>query len=232
METGKLYIIPTPIGNLEDVTIRGKRTLEKLSYLACEDTRSTKKLLGLLDIDYSNKQLMAYHDHNEVISAKGIISILNRGDDVGLVSDAGTPLISDPGYRLLRDCREQAITIVSLPGASSLTAAVAASGLPTDRFQFLGFVPQKKGRKTFLEQLANSDVTQVFFESTHKIERLLKELYDLGLGEAEITLSKEISKLNESHLHGTVESVKILMESDPKLSKGEFVIVFSNRRKA
>jgi 16S rRNA (cytidine1402-2'-O)-methyltransferase len=226
-ENGKLYIIPTPIGNIEDITIRGKRILKELNHLACEDTRSTKKLLGLLDINYQSKNLYAHHEHNEAISVNGLIKILQNGDDIGLVSDAGTPLISDPGYKLLNLCRDIGIEIVSLPGASSVTSALAASGLPTDRFEFLGFVPQKKGRMTFINNLNNITHTSVFFESTHRIKKLFDSFCELGLKDRNVSVAKEISKLNEKHIRGTVGEVKAILETDNNLLKGEFVVVLS-----
>jgi len=228
-QTGILYIIPTPIGNLEDITLRAKRLLGELSVLACEDTRTTKKLLDLIGVDPTGKRFFAYHEYNEVISADGIIKTLLSGVDVGLVSDAGTPLISDPGYKVVNQCREKSIEIVTLPGPSSLISALAGSGLPTNSFKFYGFVPQKKGRQTFISLLKDINETAVFFESTHRIVKLLNSLLENGMGYRQICIAKEISKLNEQYIYGSVTEVIKEFEVNPKLSKGEFVVVLSSR---
>lgn len=222
---GTLYIIPTPIGNLEDITFRAMNLLKKIEHLACEDTRNTKRLLQLLDIDYSNKRFYAYHDHNEAISSDGIIKLLLEGKDIGLVSDAGTPLISDPGYTLIKACGEIGLNVISLPGPSSITAAIAASGLATDRFKFYGFIPQKKGRETFLNNLITIEETAVFFESTHRIVKLLDSLSEKGMKERKICVAKEISKVNERYLRGSVAEISSFFNSEPKLAKGEFVVI-------
>ncbi|MCO5252281.1 MAG: 16S rRNA (cytidine(1402)-2'-O)-methyltransferase [Candidatus Kapabacteria bacterium] len=221
-----LYIVPTPIGNLDDITIRAVKTLESVDFIACEDTRHTGILLKLLNI--SGKKLISYHDHNEIQKAEEVAKIISEGKSVALVSDAGTPLISDPGYRLVQKAIESGCKIVSLPGATAFVPAIAASGLAVHGFSFFGFIPQKKGRKTFLENMKNSLLTSVFYESPHRLPRLLKEIKEIFDDDRKIVIAKEISKIHETYVRTTTQKA---LEDFENLSefKGEFVILIDGK---
>ena len=221
IESGKLYLIPTPIGNLEDISFRAVNILKNVDIIACEDTRNTGKLLKLLEIP--PKKLFAYHNFNEHNSAKGIIEQLKEGKNVGLVSDAGYPLISDPGYNLVNLAKENSIEVVALRGSSALIPALAASGFETDSFIFLGFPPAKKGRKSFIQKATINYCTTILYESPHKIIRLLGEL-DEVLDDRRVSVSREISKVYEQHIQGKPKMIIEYLEKENKV-KGEFVVV-------
>ena len=219
---GTLYVVATPIGNLEDVTFRAVKVLRDVDLIACEDTRRTKKLLSHLGIE--GKRLVSYHEHNEREQAEKIVSQLKKGLDVALVSDAGTPAISDPGYRLVSLARREGIPVVPVPGPSAVIAALSASGFPTDRFFFGGFLPRKE--KALIEELKcafSRPFTSVYYESPHRLERTLR-LISENFPDREIGLYREITKLNEEFLEGRAEDVLRELLSQNKL-KGEIVIL-------
>ncbi len=225
---GKLFVVATPIGNLEDITLRALRVLKSVDVVACEDTRRTLKLLNYYNIPA--KRLVSYHEHNERERVDYLMRELKGGKDVALVSDAGTPCISDPGYRLVRAAREEGIEVVPVPGASAFLAALSASGFPTDRFFFGGFLPRKEGAlKETLKEFLEKPFTCVFYESPHRIERTLKLVSEL-FPDAEIGIYREITKLNEEFLKGKAEELLKELKEKGKL-KGEFVLIFPPRSK-
>ncbi len=219
---GTLYVVATPIGNLEDITYRAVRILAEVDLIACEDTRLTRKLLNRYGI---HKTLLSYHEHNEQRRALELLGRLERGDSIALVSDAGTPLISDPGYRLVSRAAELGIRIVPIPGPSALLAALSAAGLPTDSFLFLGFLPPKASkRRKALERLRNSGATVVLYEAPH---RILDTLADVAavLGDPPVVLARELTKLHEEFLRGPASAVARRLAERPSL-KGEFTLLF------
>lgn len=224
---GKLYIVPTPIGNMDDITLRALKTLAEAEVLACEDTRRTGQLLKNLNI--LGKKLESYHEHNEKEKASSLMKYFEEGKNVALLSDAGTPAISDPGYRLVISCIENSIDIVSLPGASSFLTALVASGLPTDQFCFFGFPPQKKGRKAFLQKIADCNCTAAFFESPYKIERIIDELIELCGAERKACFARELTKIYEEYTRGTLLECKEAI-SKKNAIKGEFVIILEGKK--
>ena len=216
----KLILIPTPIGNLNDITIRSIEAIKEVDLILCEDTRNSIKLLNHLKI---KKKLKSYHKFNEHSTVKSIIQNINNGIKVGLISDAGTPSISDPGYLIVNHCINNNIDVECLPGPTALIPALVVSGLPTDRFTFEGFLPLKKGRKKRLNELLNEKRTMIFYESPHKINKTLKDFEEYFGSDRLISVTKEISKIYESTVRGNVKDIKSFF-SDKKL-KGEFVIV-------
>jgi len=221
---GTLYIVATPIGNLEDITLRALRILrEEADVIACEDTRQTQKLLTHFQIQ---KRLVSYHEHNETARTEDLIHLLLDGKNVALVSDAGTPLISDPGYRIVKAAIESEIPVVPIPGASALLPALAASGMPTNAFLFVGFVPQKEqGRKKALEAVARQPVTLVLYESPHRILETLASIDEI-LGSRQIVVARELSKLHEEFLRGTAEEIREDLAGRAAI-KGEITIVIA-----
>lgn len=219
---GRLYLISTPIGNLEDITLRALRILrEDVSAIACEDTRHTQKLLEHFEF---RKQLVSYHEHNEQERTPELIAMLERGESIALVSDAGTPLVSDPGYRLVRAAVESQIAVVPVPGPSAILAALAASGLPTDAFRFAGFVPPKEAaRRKFYASLRDESATVIAYESPH---RVLESLADAAavLPDRPIALARELTKVHEEFLRGTAAEVHRELAARGAL-KGEFTLV-------
>jgi 16S rRNA (cytidine1402-2'-O)-methyltransferase len=218
--SGKLYLVPTPIGNLEDITLRAIRILKEVDLILAEDTRTSGVLLKHYGI---SKPLQSHHIHNEHKTVETLANRINDGLNVALISDAGTPSISDPGFLLVRTCIENGIDVECLPGATSFVPALVVSGLPSDRFHFEGFLPTKKGRKTRLEHLAQLDCTVIFFESPHRIGKTLKELTQYFGGERKASLSRELSKLHEETLRGTLDELVEITES--RVLKGEMVVV-------
>lgn len=216
----KLILIPTPIGNLNDITIRSIEAIKEVDLILCEDTRNSIKLLNHLKI---KKKLKSYHKFNEHNTVKSIIQNINNGMKVGLISDAGTPSISDPGYLIVNHCINNNIDVECLPGPTALIPALVVSGLPTDRFTFEGFLPPKKGRKKRLNELSIEKRTMIFYESPHKINKTLKDFEEYFGSERSISVTKEISKIYESTLRGNIRDINSFF-SDKKL-KGEFVIV-------
>ncbi len=216
----KLILIPTPIGNLGDITQRAVECIKTVDILLCEDTRRSLKLLNHLKI---KKPLKSYHKFNEHSTVEKVINEIKSGLVVGLISDAGTPSISDPGYLIVKMCIDQNIEVECLPGPTALIPALAVSGLPTDRFVFEGFLPVKKGRKTRLDELSNEKRTMIFYESPYKLYRTLKDFYNCFGPEREISISKELTKIFESTRRGKIK--ELIDEYENKKLKGEFVII-------
>ena len=219
---GSIYVISTPIGNSEDITIRAIRTLKEMDFIACEDTRITSKLCQMLEINYKNK-LISYHDHNSNKATPFILNKLNDGFNIGLVTDAGTPLISDPGYKLINIALKNNIEVKSVPGPSALTAAISISGISSDQFIFLGFLPRKASlRKRRISSLLTQNYSVIIFESALRLNNLLKELYEL-LGNRNISIIREITKLFEENIRGKIKDVISLIKN--KNIKGEIVVL-------
>ena len=219
---GQLYVISTPIGNLEDVTFRAISTLKKVDYIAVEDTRVSSRLLIKYNI---KKELIPFHIQNENSKITYIIDLLLSGKKVAIISDAGTPCISDPGYLLVNKSRELGIEVYSIPGASSVTAALSVSGLPSERFFFEGFLPKKKGRSTRMIYLSSLSVSIVLFESPHRLVKTLNDVLSY-MGDRFISICKEITKINESNYYNKV-SVVLSEFSQIEKVKGEYVIVIA-----
>lgn len=214
----KLFLIPTPIGNLADITARSISTLSKVDYILCEDTRRTVKLMNHLNI---KKKLKSFHKFNEHSKIKNIIDDLKKGLTIGVVSDAGSPGICDPGYLIVKNCLESNIEVESLPGPTALIPALIVSGIPCERFTFEGFLPIKKGRKKRLEELSREIRTMVFYESPHKILKTLNDL-KIHLGDQrKVSVSKELTKIHESTIRGNLGTINL---GDGKI-RGEFVII-------
>lgn len=224
MNKGKLYIIPTPIGNLEDITFRAIRMLKEVDLILAEDTRTTGFLLKHFQI--SNK-MQSYHKFNEHKAIAHIVEKLQAGDNIGLVSDAGTPGISDPGFLISRECVNAGIEVECLPGATAFVPALVASGIPCDKFYFEGFLPPKKGRMTRMKELAQLDKTIVIYESPYRIIKTLTQLAEYMGEDRYASFSREISKLHEENIHGTIkELITYLSQKEPK---GEFVLIIEGK---
>ena len=221
----KLVLIPSPIGNLSDITKRAIEEIENSDLIFCEDTRHTVKLLNHLEI---KKTLKSYHKFNEHKIVESIINKLKNGYRVGLISDAGTPGISDPGYLIVKKCIEHNIEVECLPGPTALIPALVISGLPCERFTFEGFLPIKKGRKTRLEELSNEKRTMIFYESPHKLIKTLKYFSNAFGSEREVSVTKEISKVFESTFRGKI--VEVIEQINESKIKGEFVIVVAGKK--
>ena len=216
-----LYLVATPIGNLEDITLRAVRVLREADLIACEDTRQTGKLLRHFGID---KPMVSYHEHNEAARTRELVAKLESGVTIALVSDGGTPLVSDPGYRLVTAAIGAGISVIPVPGASAVLGALAASGLPTDAFRFCGFLPAKTGqRKKALEELREEDCTVIFYEAPH---RILDTLSDVSAvyGERPVAVARELTKVHEEFLRGTAEEVRAQLAGRPSV-KGEITLL-------
>lgn len=222
----KLHLIPTPIGNLEDITFRAVRLLKEMDLVLAEDTRQSRKLFQHYGIE---TPLKSYHAHNEHGKTNWVIEQIKAGVQLALISDAGTPGISDPGFLLVRACLAEGIEVESLPGPTALIPALVASGFPCDRFVFEGFLPQKKGRKTKLEQLALETRTVVLYESPHRIHKLIDEIEQYFGIERPFCIAREISKLYEEFLRGTALEIK--QQIGERKLKGEIVVVIQGNRK-
>ena len=220
--TGKLYLVPTPIGNLEDMTFRAVRVLKEADIILAEDTRTSAPLLKHFDV---HQKVYAHHQHNEHQSANEIVRFLKEGKKVALISDAGTPAISDPGFYLVREAIKNDLDVECLPGATAFVPALVNSGFPTDRFCFEGFLPPKKGRQTRYKTLANEERTIILYESPHRLLKTLDEMTDFFGAERQISVSRELTKMFEETVRGTVTEVKAYFETHPM--KGEFVICVS-----
>ena len=215
---GTLYLVPTPVGNMEDMTLRAIRILKEADVVLCEDTRTSGILLKHFEI---KNRLMSHHKFNEHASS--------AGETVALISDAGTPGISDPGFFLAREAAANGITVQTLPGATAFVPALVSSGLPCDRFCFEGFLPQKKGRKTHLESLADETRTMIFYESPYRVVKTLEQFAEVFGAERQVSCCREISKLHEESVRGTLEEVIAhFKETEPR---GEFVIVVAGKEK-
>ena len=217
----KLYIIPTPIGNLEDITLRALRILKEVDTVLAEDTRTSGNLMRHFQID---KRLMPYHKFNEHRALQGFINRMQSGETFALVSDAGTPSISDPGFLLVRACVENGIEVECLPGPTALIPALVNSGFPSDKFCFEGFLPQKKGRQKRLQELALEDRTLILYESPFRLIKLLEELLEYFGPERLVAISRELSKMHEENLRGTTAELLQILKERTSI-KGEIVVV-------
>jgi len=224
MLDNELYIVPTPIGNLEDITLRAIRVLKSVDYILAEDTRNTSRLLKHLEID---KNLYSYHTFNEHQKIKQVIQELQNGKKIALVSDAGTPAISDPGFLLVRECLQADIKVECLPGATAFVPALVKSGLPTDRFVFEGFLPHKKGRQTRLKAIAEEESTVVLYESPHRLLKFLGEVIAFMGENRKVSVSRELTKIYEETINGTAAEVLHYFEN--KTIKGEIVVVVGGK---
>lgn len=221
---GKLYIIPTPVGNLEDMTFRAIRLLKEVDLILAEDTRTTGFLLKHFEIQ---NKMQSYHKFNEHKAITHIIDRLNAGENIALVSDAGTPGISDPGFLIGRECIKAGIDIECLPGATALIPALVSSGIPCDKFYFEGFLPQKKGRKTRFKELAEIPTTIVLYESPHRVLKTLTQLAEYMGEDRYAATCREISKLHEETLRGTL--AELITHFTEKAPRGEFVIIIAGK---
>jgi 16S rRNA (cytidine1402-2'-O)-methyltransferase len=217
--TGKLYLVPTPIGNLEDMTFRAIRILKEADLILAEDTRTSAPLLKHFEIQ---NKVFAHHQHNEHQSSNEIIKFLLMGQNVALISDAGTPAISDPGFFLVREALKFNIAVECLPGATAFVPALVNSGFPTDKFCFEGFLPLKKGRQTRYKQLATEERTLILYESPHRLLKTLEEMAIFWGADRQVSVSRELTKMFEETVRGTVTEVKTYFETHPL--KGEFVM--------
>ena len=226
MEKGVLSLVATPIGNLEDITLRALRILKEADYVLCEDTRVTGKLLAHYEI---KNTLRRYDAHTSEGIHNQIINDVLEGKRIALVSDAGTPGVSDPGVLLVERAREAGVTIEVIPGASAVTAAVLLAGISGNQFAFLGFVPQKKGRETFFRNLSEYSLPVVCFESTHRILKTLSSLDEL-YPSAKIYVGRELTKMHEEMIVDTAGAILAQLEAEPVRQKGEFVVIFDQRK--
>ena len=221
----KLFLVPTPIGNMEDITLRAVRVLREVDFVLCEDTRTTKNLLKHYEID---QRCMAYHIHNEHQQLKQIIAQIKTSQSVALVSDAGTPGISDPGFLLLRECIAEGIEVECLPGATAVIPAVVNSGLPCDSFYFNGFLPHKKGKESTLRRLAEMNETVVFYESPHRLAKTLVMMQSFFDADTPVSISRELTKIHEENFRGTLADAIAHFPVDKEV-KGEIVVVVGGR---
>jgi len=227
---GSLYIVATPIGNLDDITLRAVNILKSVDAITAEDTRHSKKLLQHLGID---TPMFALHEHNEMLKKSAVIERIQQGESIALISDAGTPLISDPGFLLVRQARQVGITVTPIPGASSILAGLSCSGLPTDRFIFEGFIPSKKGdRKKRLESLSTEKRTLIFFEAPHRIESSLQDCAEVFGEDRQAVVCRELTKTWETFLTGNLASLLSEVQADPNQSRGELVLVIAGQQKS
>ena len=222
---GKLYIVPTPIGNLEDITLRAIRVLKEVEFVLAEDTRTSRKLFAHYDIHTS---LVAYHMHNEHQKVQQYVERIQAGGDAALISDAGTPAISDPGFLLVRACVDAGLEVECLPGATALIPALVNSALPADRFVFEGFLPHKKGRQTRLKELAENKYSFILYESPHRLLKTLKQLAEVLGAERKAAVSRELSKIYEENARGTL--AELITHFAEKQVKGEIVIVVEGKK--
>jgi 16S rRNA (cytidine1402-2'-O)-methyltransferase len=222
---GKLYIVPTPIGNLEDITLRALRILKEVKFVLAEDTRTSRKLFAHYDI---HTALTAYHMHNEHQKVEQFVEQIANGADAALISDAGTPAISDPGFLLVRSCIEAGIEVECLPGATALIPALVNSGLPADRFVFEGFLPHKKGRQSRLAELAENKYSFILYESPHRLLKTLAQLAEVLGPDRKASVSRELTKIHEENARGTLE--ELINHFSKKTIKGEIVIVVAGKK--
>ena len=222
--SGTLYFVPTPVGNLEDMTFRAIKTLKEVDYILCEDTRTSGVLLKYFEI---SKPLKSYHLHNEHQATEKVVLDLKNGINIALITDAGTPGISDPGYLLAKACADNDLEMICLPGATAFVPALIVSGLPNNEFLFAGFLPPKKGRQTKLQQLAGEKKTIILYESPHKINTTLEQIKEFFGEETKASLSREISKKFEETKRGTID--ELIDFSKSKTLKGEIVLIVNNK---
>ena len=223
---GRLYIIPTPIGNLEDITLRALRVLKEVDIILAEDTRTSSKLLKHYQI---NTPVQSYHMHNEHQVVNYWVQRMKGGENIGLITDAGTPAISDPGFLLTRTCVEQNVDVECLPGATAFVPALVNSALPSERFVFEGFLPDKKGRQTRLQLLADETKTMIFYVSPHKLSKTISDFISVFGAKRKASISREITKLHEETQRGELE--ELLQYFEKKTPKGEFVMVVEGKEK-
>ena len=224
MSSGVIYIVATPIGNLDDISFRAVETLRNVDFIACEDTRHTIKLLNKYEI---KNTLIPYHDHNKIKKTPVLIEKLKKGQSMALVSDAGTPSISDPGFYLIREAIKNDIELSPIPGPTALISAVTASGLEIDRFVFEGYLPRKKGRTKRLKELAEYRVTIVIFEGPHRVIKTLNDLRKY-LGDRKAAIGREMTKMNEEFLRGSLS--ELIAHYDSRKPRGEYVIVVERNK--
>lgn len=220
-----LYIVPTPIGNLSDITYRAVETLDSVDLIACEDTRVSKTLLTHYGIE---KPLITFHQHNEHKQVERLITELKTGRSLALITDAGTPGISDPGFLLIRRARQEALSIVALPGPDAATTALVASGLPCDRYIYEGFLPHKKGRKTRLDRLIDEERTVVLYESPHRIMKLISELSERCDPDRLVAVARELTKTYEEVIRGTIRQVSETLHERDGI-KGEICVILAGK---
>lgn len=220
----KLYVVPTPIGNLEDITLRALRILKEVDMVFCEDTRTTKNLLKHYDID---QKCFPYHIQNEHQMLEKIIQMIRQCESVALTSDAGTPAISDPGFLLVRECIKEGIEVECLPGATAVITAIVNSGLPCDSFFFNGFLPHKKGKESTLKRLAEMDCTTIFYESPYRLVKTLEMMIEPFGEERKLSVARELTKIHEENFRGTVREA--LQHFSQKDVKGEIVVVVDGK---
>ncbi|KIX20756.1 16S rRNA methyltransferase [Flavobacterium sp. 316] len=221
---GKLFLVPTPIGNLDDMTFRAIKTLNEVDLILAEDTRNSGKLLKHFEI---TTQMHSHHMHNEHKTVENLVQRMQAGETIALISDAGTPAISDPGFLLTRACVENGIEVECLPGATAFVPALVNSGLPNDKFVFEGFLPDKKGRQTRFLALAEETRTMIFYVSPHKLNKTLAEYIQYFGEDRRVSVSREISKLHEETVRGT--AVEVLQHFETKPAKGEIVICVAGK---
>ncbi|MFZ2682123.1 MAG: 16S rRNA (cytidine(1402)-2'-O)-methyltransferase [Patescibacteria group bacterium] len=219
---GELFVVATPIGNLGDFSARAKQVLSLVDVVLCEDTRVTSKLLAALELRPS---LNSFHEHTDALKRKQFVSMLQAGKRIALVTDAGTPAISDPGSFLVAEAVAAGVKVTPIPGASAVIAALSISGLPLDRFTFVGFPPHKKGRQSFFKELGEIEHTVVLYESTHRIMKALESLQELG---RDLVVCRELTKLHETIYRGTAAEIRQQLETTS--TKGEFVIILAPRK--
>lgn len=224
-EAGRLYVVPTPVGNLEDMTVRAVNVLKSVDTILAEDTRTSGILMKHFGIE---TRMQSHHKFNEHETAAAIAGRLKAGERIALVSDAGTPAISDPGFMLVRECRRAGVAVECLPGATAFVPALVDSGLPCDKFCFEGFLPQKKGRSTRLEELKDEQRTMIFYESPMRLQKTLEQLAEAFGGDREASVSREISKLHEETCRGTLEELSSHFSVNQP--RGEIVIVISGKK--
>ena len=221
---GILYIVPTPVGNMEDMTFRAVRILKEVDLVLAEDTRTSGILLKHFDI---RNQLMSHHKFNEHGTSAGIVNRLLAGENVALISDAGTPGISDPGFFLVREAVKAGVEVQCLPGATAFVPALVSSGLPCDRFAFEGFLPQKKGRQSKIESLKDESRTMIFYESPYRVVKTLQQFAEAYGGDRQVSVCREISKIHEESVRGTLDEV--IAHFKEKEPKGEIVIILGGK---
>lgn len=222
MEKGALYVVSTPIGNLSDMTYRAIETLQRVDYIVVEDTRIASRLLNHYKI---KKPLITYRDSNKINATNKILDLLSLGNEIALTSDAGTPTISDPGFNLVKQVISERYKVYTIPGPSAVTSALSVSGLPTDKFTFVGFLARKGGDRTeTIRKFGELDATLIIYESPFRVVRTLKDILEI-LGDRHACVSKELTKVYESHIYGTISS--ILLELEGKTLKGEHVILIA-----
>jgi 16S rRNA (cytidine1402-2'-O)-methyltransferase len=222
----KLYLVPTPIGNLEDITLRAIRVLGEVDGILAEDTRNSGQLLKHFNI---SKPLYSHHAHNEHTGVPGVIKMLKEGKSIALISDAGTPGISDPGYLLVKACVDNGIEVESLPGATAFVPALVNSGFPTDRFVYEGFLPHKKGRQTRWKALAEEERTIVLYESPHRLVKALEQIIEFISPDRSVMVGRELSKMHEQMVRGTATEVLAYFVAHPDKVRGEIVIVIAGK---